>query len=204
MNIADIKTRLNGSEPKLIEIRKNSAVLLPLVETEEGLSILFEKRTSTISHAGETCFPGGAVDAGESFKDAVVREVSEEIGLSEGTDYELAGQYAKFALITGMCVNIFVGILKPEALSKIKINPDEVAEVFTIPVDFLLKEETVSYDYKLIQAIDENFPRELIGLPEGYRLPSGKVHMPVWAYRGHVLFGMTARMVKAFLNDFAG
>ena len=204
MNISEIKNRLSSAEPKLIEIRKNSAVLLPLVQTEEGFSVLFEKRTGTISHPGESCFPGGIVEPSESPKDAVIREVSEEIGLKEGTDYEIFGQYGKFALITGMCVNIFAGMLNDGALAKIKTNPDEVAEIFTIPVDYLLKEETVSYDYKLIQAIDENFPRELIGLPEGYRLPSGKVHMPVWAYKGHVLFGMTARMVKAFLNDFAG
>ena len=73
MTTGEIKEKIGAGSPVIIEVRKNSAVLLPLVRTEEGLCVLFEKRTGTISHAGETCFPGGAVDKGETPLEAVKR-----------------------------------------------------------------------------------------------------------------------------------
>ncbi len=202
MTTAEIRERIRANQPEIIEIRKNSAVLLPLVETEEGLSVLYEKRTGNISHAGETCFPGGAVDKSESAEDAVKREVFEELGLREGEDYELYGQFAKFPLITGMCVNIFVGKLNDGALGRIVPSAAEVEEWFTIPVSFMLAGESMRYEYKLLQDIDPCNLKGYIGLPDDYQLPSGRVRMPVWKYGGHVLWGMTARMTRAFLDRF--
>lgn len=44
--------------------------------------ILIGKRKSTASHgAGEYSFPGGHIEAEESFEDAIVREVMEEAGV---------------------------------------------------------------------------------------------------------------------------
>ena len=202
MTTGEIKEKIGSGNPVIIEVRKNSAVLLPLVRTEEGLCVLFEKRTGTISHAGETCFPGGAVDKGETPLEAVKREVLEELGLREGEDYDLYGQWGFFPLITGMCVNIFAGELKDGALERIKANPGEVAEVFTIPVDFMLAGESMRYEYRLLQEIDPCDLKGYIGLPDDYQLPSGRVRMPVWKYKGHVLWGMTARMTRAFLDRY--
>ena len=202
MQLSQIREKIGAGSPEIIEVRKNSAVLLPLVRTEEGLCVLFEKRTGSISHPGETCFPGGAVEAGESPREAVIRETAEELGLIEGEDYELYGQWGLFPLITGMCVNIFAGELKDGALQHIKANPAEVAEVFTIPVDFMLAGESMRYEYRLLQDIDPCDLKGYIGLPDDYQLPSGRVRMPVWKYGGHVLWGMTARMTRAFLDRF--
>ena len=101
-----------------------------------------------------------------------------------------------------MCVNIFAGELKDGALQRIKANPAEVAEVFTIPVDFMLAGESMRYEYRLLQDIDPCDLKGYIGLPDDYQLPSGRVRMPVWKYGGHVLWGMTARMTRAFLDRF--
>jgi 8-oxo-dGTP pyrophosphatase MutT (NUDIX family) len=43
---------------------------------------LFLKRSSTGDHAGEWCFPGGAVEAGETIEDAARREATKELGLA--------------------------------------------------------------------------------------------------------------------------
>lgn len=202
MQLSQIREKIGAGSPEIIEVRKSSAVLLLLVRTEEGLCVLYEKRTGSISHPGETCFPGGAVDPGETPREAVIRETEEELGLREDEDYELYGQWGLFPLITGMCVNIFAGELKDGALQRIKANPDEVAEVFTIPVDFMLAGESMRYEYRLLQDIDPCDLKGYIGLPDDYQLPSGRVRMPVWKYGGHVLWGMTARMTRAFLDRF--
>ncbi len=200
MKAEDIKKRMQSREPGLIEVRKEGAVLLPLVETEEGLSVLFEKRTGTISHAGETCFPGGVVEEGESPLDAARRETFEEIGLAEGRDWEFYGKFGDFMLINGMHLSIFVGHLLPGAFERIVKQEEEVAEVFTIPLDWLMKTEPRWYRYHVFQEHRPDFPAEIVGVSEDYMLPGGRVEMPIWVYKGHVLWGMTARMTRAFMK----
>ena len=200
MTAEEIKKKIRSREPGLIEVRKESAVLLPLVETEEGLSVLYEKRTGSISHAGETCFPGGVVEEGETPLEAMKREVLEEIGLREGCDYDLYGKFGDFYLITGMHLNIYVAGLLPGALERIKKQDSEVDEVFTIPLVFLTGSEPMYYRYRLLQEYRDDFPYGFVGVKPDYRLPNGKVNMPIWEYRGHVLWGMTARMTMAFLQ----
>ncbi len=200
MTAEEIRKIMTSRKAGLIEVRKESAVLLPLIETEEGLSVLFEKRTGTISHAGETCFPGGVVEKGETPEETVRREVREEIGLEEGLDYEIFCKFADFMLSTGMHLAIFVGKLADGAWDRIVKQEEEVAEVFTIPLSFLVDTEPLWQISRVRQIYSDDFPYSLVGVPKDYRLPDGHIHMPIWEYNGHVLWGMTARMVMAFLK----
>jgi mutator protein MutT len=61
------------------------------ITNSEG-EILLQKRSRNEELWG---FPGGAVEPGESFEEAVVREVKEETGLDVNVDY-LIGVYSKF------------------------------------------------------------------------------------------------------------
>lgn len=60
-----------------------AAVLVPLVDRPEGMTVLLTKRTDHLhDHAGQISFPGGRVDAGDA--DAIaaaLRETEEETGL---------------------------------------------------------------------------------------------------------------------------
>ena len=60
-----------------------AAVLVPLIDRTQGLSVLLTQRTPHLSaHAGQIAFPGGRIE--ESDADAVeaaLRETEEEVGL---------------------------------------------------------------------------------------------------------------------------
>ena len=50
---------------------RNSAVMIPVLETPEGLHLLFEVRSEKLEHQpGDICFPGGGIEEGETPEEA--------------------------------------------------------------------------------------------------------------------------------------
>ena len=63
---------------------RSAAVLVPLIDRADGMTVLLTQRTDTMSdHAGQIAFPGGRVEPGEvTPEETALRETEEEIGLS--------------------------------------------------------------------------------------------------------------------------
>jgi 8-oxo-dGTP pyrophosphatase MutT (NUDIX family) len=86
-------------------------------------------------HSGEVAFPGGRVDPQDP--DAVataLREAEEEIGLDPSL-VQVLGRLPAFHTVSGYRVTPVVGLI-PWPLS-LRPDPTEVAEVFTLPLDWL-------------------------------------------------------------------
>ncbi|MBQ2617853.1 MAG: CoA pyrophosphatase, partial [Oscillospiraceae bacterium] len=66
MDLTELKTRLGGHEAELIRPPRTllAAVLVPLLERDGALHVLFEQRDAHIMQGGEICFPGGHVEPG--------------------------------------------------------------------------------------------------------------------------------------------
>ena len=68
--------------------KKRASVLIPLCHDKDGKpAILFTTRSENLRrHSGQVCFPGGMVDRDDrSITDTALRELQEEIGISEET-----------------------------------------------------------------------------------------------------------------------
>lgn len=116
---------------------REAAVLVPLVERAEGVTVLFTLRTSTLTaHAGQISFPGGRREPEDrSPEDTALRETEEEIGLSRDR-IEVVGQLDTYVTRTGFRVTPVVGLVRPPfALDP---DPTEVDEVFEVPLTFIL------------------------------------------------------------------
>jgi len=124
-----------------------SAVLVPLVESTDGLSVVLTRRRDDLrSHAGEFSFPGGRRDPGEaSLVDTALREAEEEVGIAR-TTVELIGALQPTATIaTSFSLHPFVGLV-PEGAATVA-EPAEVAEVVELPLfDLLRSERRVTLD----------------------------------------------------------
>lgn len=186
-----------------------AAVLLPIVKTEEGPAVLFEVRAKTLKRQpGEICFPGGKYECeDDSFESTAIRETCEELGLAK-EDIEICGELDALVTHMGPIIHPFVGLLHHQ--ERITFNPDEVEEVFTVPLSWLLQNEPLVGGMELADRPLESFPLDLVpGRDKGWRYrKTYKVYF--YQYNGYVIWGLTARMLYAFLkrckpvlNEFA-
>ena len=127
-----------------------AAVLVPLVNRQAGVMVLFCQRTAhLIDHPGQICFPGGRAEtADESAAHTALRETEEEIGLARGA-VEILGLLPEYQTVTGYRITPVVGWIEPPF--DLKLDAFEVAEVFEVPLDHFLdpaNHERHAYDYQ--------------------------------------------------------
>jgi 8-oxo-dGTP pyrophosphatase MutT (NUDIX family) len=163
------------------EIRP-AAVLVPVVKRDEGLTVLFTRRTAHLhDHAGQIAFPGGRAEPADSgAAETAMRETREEIGLAPGR-VEVLGEQPHYITVTGYRVTPVVGLVTPPL--DLKLDEFEVAEVFEAPLAFLLDPANHQQNYVEFDGRERNY----------YAIP----------YRQHYIWGATAGMLMnlhAFLT----
>jgi 8-oxo-dGTP pyrophosphatase MutT (NUDIX family) len=114
-----------------------AAVLVPLVQRPEGLSVLLTLRTAHLhDHAGQISFPGGRRDAGDADAAATaLRETEEEVGLSR-RHVEIIGELPPYTTVTNFVVTPVVALVQPPF--ELKLDSFEVADAFEVPLPFLM------------------------------------------------------------------
>jgi 8-oxo-dGTP pyrophosphatase MutT (NUDIX family) len=114
-----------------------AAVLVPLIERGAELTVLLTQRTQHLTdHAGQIAFPGGRVEPGDA--DAVataLRETEEEVGLP-GERVRVVGRLDTYLTSTGYTITPVVGLIRPPF--PVEPDPFEVAEVFEVPLAFIV------------------------------------------------------------------
>ena len=112
---------------------------MPIVERPDGHTVLLTRRADHLyDHPGQISFPGGRLDDTDRGPiDAALRETAEEIGLERGY-VRLAGLLDGYETVTGYLVTPVVGFIRPGFT--LSPDPFEVADVFEVPLAFLLDE----------------------------------------------------------------
>ena len=116
---------------------RQAAVLVPLVERPHGVQLLLTRRDANLHvHAGQISFPGGSRDLDDATPvHTALREAEEEIGLRPDR-VETLGLMPVYTTITGYAVTPVIAMIDPDA--PLRPQPSEVAEVFEVPLDFLM------------------------------------------------------------------
>lgn len=114
-----------------------AAVLVPLIQIRGETSILLTRRTAHLTaHAGQISFPGGRIEPEDPTPaDGALREAEEEIGLPRD-QVELIGRLDTYITRTGFEVTPVIGLISGPV--SLKPDPFEVAEVFDVPLSFVI------------------------------------------------------------------
>lgn len=113
-----------------------AAVLVAVTDRRAPGVILTQRTDSLRRHAGQIAFPGGRIDPGDAdAAAAALREAQEEIGLAPDA-VELVGIADRYRTVTGFEVQPVVGVIAPDL--GFTLQPQEVAAVFEVPLDFVL------------------------------------------------------------------
>jgi len=166
-----------GTRPQSAGALRPAAVLLPVIHRPEP-TVLFTRRTPHLArHAGQVSFPGGRVEETDlSLVETALRETTEETGITAAF-VSVAGFLEPYETGTGFAILPVVGLLA-EGFALLP-NPAEVAEIFEVPLDFLLE-----------PANRQRHAAEWQGR---------KREFYAFTYDGHYIWGATA----AILVDFA-
>lgn len=115
----------------------HASVLVPLVMYDDHLTVLLTERTTHLSsHSGQVAFPGGKADPEDSNATVTaLREAEEEIGLARHF-VEVLGELPTYTTGSAFIVTPVVALVHPGF--EIVPNPHEVADVFEVPLDFLM------------------------------------------------------------------
>ena len=153
-------------------VLKPAAVAITLVPADDNSGraafILTERPSTMRNHAGQWALPGGRCDEGETIVQAALREIEEEIGLRI-PESEVLGTLDDFVSRSGYRITpVVVWAGRDEPL---RLNPEEVAVAYRIPLDGFVTEESVSF-----VSIKES-PRPVIRI----RLMESHLHAPTAA-----------------------
>lgn len=156
-----------------------SAVLVTLFDGAAGPELLYTRRSDALRrHPGEVSFPGGRIDPDDASPlAAALREAEEEVGLGAGR-VECWGHLTDFVTHHGTLICAYVARghgAPPQAPA----SPEEVADVFTLPLRTLL--DPTVYE-----------GRRVDGMPTGRA-----VHY--WHVKPHVVWGITGELTARFL-----
>ena len=179
---------------------RHYAVLIPLIEGEEGIRVLYEVRAADLDRQpGEICFPGGQVEPGETYGECALRETEEEIGIPR-EKIELLDELTVIYGVGRFAMHCFPGMIAKETADKMNISRDEVGEVFTVALEDLMNTEPEIYRAELIQKGPEDFPYEKITGESSYDWSRLTSPVPVYDVDGRMIWGLTGRATKVLVE----
>jgi len=178
----DLNRRL-GLTPMVPDETRLAAVLVPLVTRPDGLHMILTQRTEHLpNHAGQVAFPGGKVDGTDAGPvAAALRETHEETGIAP--DFvEVLGFLDVYQTRTGFRIVPVVSLVRPGFV--LRPEPGEVAEIFEVPISFLMREENHERHSRIWQGHERFF----------HAMP----------YDGHYIWGATAGMIRNMYERMYG
>ena len=162
---------------------RDAAVLVPLVERDPEMTVLFTERTAHLAaHAGQISFPGGGVEPEDRDEvAAALRETDEEIGLPQDR-IDVIGRLDTYVTRTGFRIEPVVGLVRPP----FTLRPDtnEVADVFEVPLPFFLDPANLQRHSRVFQGRQRYFY--------------------VFAYQDRYIWGATAGMLLNLREALTG
>ncbi|MCT8971923.1 CoA pyrophosphatase [Microbaculum marinisediminis] len=158
---------------------RRAAVLVPVIGHESGATVLLTRRTEHLAaHAGQVAFPGGKIEGTDATPlAAALRETEEEIGIP-AEKIDPLGYLDLYQTGTGFRIVPVVATVAPGY--RLRIDENEVADVFEVPLAFLMTPDNHKRDSRVFKGLERHF----------YAMP----------YRDNYIWGATAGIIRNLYN----
>ena len=175
-----IRDCLAALEPRMFTdgFIREAAVLMPIFEWRGEYHFLLTRRTEEVqTHKGQISFPGGMREENEELVQTAIRETYEEVGI-EADRIEIFGRFHDFISINGYRVTPFAAFIKEPFVTA--PQPSEVAEILYAPFSVFLDPDKLRIEKTVFM---------------------GKtVNVYFFSYGTHLIWGLTARIIKEFIE----
>lgn len=175
-----------------------SAVVVPIVTIGGEDRFLFEQRSSKLSwQPGDICFPGGAVEAGDSSTlGTALRELEEEIGVPR-SKVSVLGPLDYVESPVGVLVWPYAARLLSTDFA---ISRGEIDHLFTVPVDWFAKNRPEIAQIRLATRPETGFPADLpVAKQVGWK-ERRTYDVLIYRYGTYKIWGITAAIIVNFLE----
>ena len=202
MFLDKLQNQLNENKSQFIgeETAFRAAVLIPLVVVDGEWHILFEVRSFTMrKQPGDISFPGGRIDVTDSSPlAAAVRETSEELGIDPKI-INVVGKLSPYITSSTFVTYPFIATIDTDQILH-AYNKDEVEEVFTIPIKWLLNYEPYMHKVSVELVPSPDFPFGKIVNGAQYQWRTQTMEEWFFDYEKYTIWGLTARILKHFIE----
>ncbi|KGR73265.1 NUDIX hydrolase [Streptococcus phocae subsp. salmonis] len=192
-----MKDVIKNYQAKPLGEKNRYAVCLPLIWENEQWHILYEIRSQHISQPGEVSFPGGRVEDNETYRQAAVRETTEELNV-DASQIDIWGEI-DYLVQSNRSIHCFVGELKVDDWRQIEAN-EEVDRLFTVPLNQLIEQSPVYYDLTAEPIKTSNFPFDRIRNGDRYAFSNHRHSIPFYENLDETIWGMTAQFTSRFTD----
>ena len=142
-------------EQEWVKFARPSAVLIPIMLTSDGPSVLLTRRADHLrNHRGEMSFPGGRMEPTETPFQTALREAHEEVALPHHTVNVLGTLEPITTFVSNSLITPVVGIV--DGIPDLVADPGEVARIMTVPLHELARTDTYRNEWWVTERGDIN------------------------------------------------
>ena len=106
--------------------------------------------------------------------------------------------------LANFTIDAYVGYIKDFDMSQLRLSENEVGEVFTVPLEFFMKNDPEVYEFTIEQKVDKSFSFEKANISKDYKFFGAVNEVLIYSYKSRAIWGLTGRITRNLVEILRG